>query len=109
MQCGDLKVRTDLSMTLWLNEDYEGGELCVDGHRLKGKAGECVVYRGDSIHEVTPVTRGERICAITWIQSEFRDSEIRQIIESLSRVRKDHCHPELDNAIARLVKRFAEV
>ncbi len=108
MQCGDIKVRTDLSCTIWLNDDYEGGELCVDGHRLKGKPGQCVIYRGDSIHEVTPVTKGERICAITWIQSEFRDAEIRQILEDLCTAMHKYKDPLIDNAVARLTKRYAE-
>jgi len=73
-------TRTDLSCTLWLTEDYEGGFLRVDGEEIKGKPGQCVVYDCGSPHEVTPVTAGERICVVTWIQSRIRDSHKRQLV-----------------------------
>jgi len=80
-----MSVRTDLACTMWLTEPdtYDGGELCVNGQKVKGKAGEALIYRCGSPHEVTPVTRGERICAITWIQSRVRDEYKRQIVTDL--------------------------
>lgn len=66
-------TRTDLSATLWLTDDYEGGELMIGERGFRGKAGECIIYDCGEPHEVLPVTKGERICAITWIQSRVRD------------------------------------
>jgi PKHD-type hydroxylase len=74
------ETRTDLSCTLWLNDDYEGGELEVEGNKIRGKPGECLVYDCGSIHEVKPVTSGERICVVTWMQSRIRDKEKRRLV-----------------------------
>ncbi|MFN4090666.1 MAG: 2OG-Fe(II) oxygenase, partial [Alphaproteobacteria bacterium] len=59
-------LRTDISATLFLSDpsDYEGGELTIEDtygvSRVKLPAGSLVVYPSGSIHEVTPVTAGER-------------------------------------------------
>lgn len=74
------QTRTDLSCTLWLSDDYEGGDLVIGGDPVKGAPGECLVYECGVPHEVTPVTSGERICAIAWIQSRIRDPQKRRLI-----------------------------
>jgi PKHD-type hydroxylase len=85
-------VRTDLSCTVFLTdpETYDGGELCIDTphglQRIKGQAGECYVYDCGSPHWVEPVTRGERICAVTWIQSRIRDKEKRRMLTSFRKL-----------------------
>lgn len=78
-------VRTDLSCTLWLNDDYSGGELILDGKRYRGKPGEAIIYDCGMPHEVTQVTSGERICAIAWIQSKIRDPAKRRLATSFRR------------------------
>lgn len=76
---GKPPIRSDLSMTLWLTEDYAGGELCIDGlGEFKGKPGDILVYPSCYVHEVKPVTKGERICAVMWIQSMIRDQAKRE-------------------------------
>ncbi|MCB9679563.1 MAG: Fe2+-dependent dioxygenase [Alphaproteobacteria bacterium] len=83
-------VRTDLSVTVWLNgpDAYDGGELVVSTpggeRRLRGRAGDAVVYPSDTLHRVTPVTRGERLVAITWLQSLVPSAEQRQILFDLA-------------------------
>jgi len=81
-------VRTDVSCTVFLNDvdDYDGGELCVQDtfgqHRVKLPAGHAVIYPGTSLHEVTPVTRGERLACFFWIESMVRsDEQRRQLYE----------------------------
>ena len=88
-------LRTDLSCTIFLTpvEDYDGGVLCVEdsfgGHmEVRGEPGVCVIYDGGQPHWVTPVTRGERICAVTWIQSWIREGEKRTILTAFNRVLK---------------------
>lgn len=72
------KIRTDLSFTIFLNapEDYDGGDLVVETYygpqEVKLPAGHMVVYPSTSLHQVTPVTRGERICAFSFMQSMVR-------------------------------------
>lgn len=84
---GDLvRVRTDLSMTLFLSapESYDGGELTIRSEigddSVKLDCGEAVVYPSTAIHHVAPVTRGVRVAAVTWIQSMFRDAAMREIL-----------------------------
>lgn len=36
------------------------------------------------IHRVTPVTRGVRLAAVTWIQSSVRDERLRAILFDLN-------------------------
>ena len=93
------EIRTDISCTLFLTppDQYEGGVLTTEGGlRVKGEAGTAVVYDGGQPHWVTPVTSGERICAVTWIQSYIRDpqkrrmlAEMRRIIDNLGKHRED--------------------
>lgn len=79
-------VRADVSVTLFLNDpdDYEGGLLTVEdtfgSHGVKLKAGSLVVYPSSSIHQVTPVTRGERLACFMFIQSMVRDPGQRRLL-----------------------------
>ncbi|GAB2500236.1 Fe2+-dependent dioxygenase [Arenimonas alkanexedens] len=84
-------VRTDVSSTLFLShpEEYDGGELVIQDtygtQRVKLAAGDLVVYPGTSLHEVTPVTRGERIASFFWTQSLVRDAGQRRELFDLDR------------------------
>ncbi len=83
-------LRTDLSLTVWLSpkDSYGGGELIIDGDGgercVKCEAGDAVLYSSSSLHRVAPVTSGERVVAISWIQSLVRDPEHRSILYGLS-------------------------
>ena len=77
------KIRTDLACTIFLNDDYEGGELCANGLAIKGPPGSCVVYECWRPHHVAPVTKGERICAITWMQSLIPDHTQLELLQML--------------------------
>ncbi|HEX6072376.1 MAG TPA: Fe2+-dependent dioxygenase [Sphingomicrobium sp.] len=85
-------IRSDLSCTIFLNEpkDYEGGELHIQlgdaDLRFKLKPGEAVVYPSDTLHEVEPVTKGERLVAITFIQSRIPDPFRRNLLFNLNEV-----------------------
>ncbi|WP_409524531.1 Fe2+-dependent dioxygenase [Nitrincola sp. MINF-07-Sa-05] len=84
-----VKIRTDLSMTLFLSEpqDYEGGELVIEDtfgtQCIKLAAGDMVLYPSSSLHRVTPVTKGQRISAFFWLQSLVRDNEQRRTLYQL--------------------------
>ena len=85
-------IRSDLSSTVFLNDpaDYEGGELKVrlgDSElSFKLKPGEAIVYPSDSLHQVVPVTQGERLVAITFIQSRVQDPFRRNLLFDLNEV-----------------------
>jgi PKHD-type hydroxylase len=85
-------LRSDLSGTIFLNEpkDYEGGELHVrlgDADlKFKLQPGEAILYPSDTLHQVAPVTRGERLVAITFIQSRIQDPFQRTMLFELNEV-----------------------
>jgi PKHD-type hydroxylase len=84
-----LRIRTDLSVTLFLSEpeDYDGGELLVEDHygaqEIKLPAGHLVLYPATSLHTVTPITRGVRVASFFWLQSMIRDAQARSMIFDL--------------------------
>ncbi|WP_439518610.1 Fe2+-dependent dioxygenase [Hydrogenophaga sp.] len=86
---GGQRVRTDVSCTVFLNDpaDYDGGELVVTDtygeHRIKLPAGHAVIYPGTSLHQVSPVTRGERLACFFWVQSLVRSDEHRRLLFDL--------------------------
>ncbi len=85
-------LRSDLSMTVFLNppESYEGGELVMHlGARsvpIKLHAGAAIVYPSTTLHEVTPVRSGERLVAITFIESIVPEEADRDVIYELGEI-----------------------
>jgi PKHD-type hydroxylase len=80
-------LRTDLSFTIFLNDpaDYEGGELEIrlptnQVQSLKLEPGKMVLYSTGLTHRVTPVTRGERLCVVGWVQSFLKDDGDRHLM-----------------------------
>jgi PKHD-type hydroxylase len=79
-------VRADVSATLFFSEpdEYEGGLLTIEdtfgAHGLKLKAGSMVVYPSSSIHQVAPVTSGQRLACFMFIQSMVRDPGQRRTL-----------------------------
>jgi PKHD-type hydroxylase len=84
-----VKIRTDVSMTLFLNEpeEYDGGELVIEdtygSHSVKLPAGSMVLYPSTSLHRVTPVTRGRRLASFFWLQSMINSDEKRGLLFDL--------------------------
>jgi len=90
----DNPARSNIAVTLFLCEptQYDGGELVIHTNfgprEVKLPLGSAVVYPASSLHEVTPLTRGERLCAVTWVQSLVRDPARREILYELDLVRR---------------------
>lgn len=82
-------MRSDLSVTLFLSspDHYEGGELLIESEfgaqSVKLNAGDLVLYPSSSLHQVTPVTSGQRICSFFWIESLIRDQGERALLYDL--------------------------
>lgn len=101
--------RTDVSCTVFINDaaEYEGGELVIHSpfglQEVKLPARYAVIYPSGTLHEVAEVTKGERLVAVTWIQSYVRDERHRQFLSDALEVR-DKLHaidpqlPEADTA-----------
>jgi PKHD-type hydroxylase len=94
MGADGVKYRSDVAVTVFLSapEEYDGGELVIrtpyDEQTVKSPAGDAVLYPADSIHRVAPVTRGERLVAVTWVQSLVRDAARRELLYGLNAARE---------------------
>jgi PKHD-type hydroxylase len=101
---GGVVTRADLSVTVFLSEPsaYAGGELVIGegaaAVSIKAAAGDAVLYPSGAIHQVTEVTSGERLVAVTWIESLIRDPEQRSLLlslgESIAAAEREATSPE---------------
>jgi PKHD-type hydroxylase len=88
------QYRSDISVTVFLNaaDQYEGGELMIrtsyGNQRIKLNAGDAVFYPSSSLHRVNEVTSGERLVAVSWIQSMVRDPQQRELLFQLYQSRE---------------------
>lgn len=68
--CWERVVDRDVSLLLYLDDGYEGGELHFPrfGFRLRPRAGTLVLFPSDAryAHCAEPVTRGERHVIVSW-------------------------------------------
>ena len=82
-------LRTDLAVTVFLapRADYQGGALVLDtpGGELAWtlEAGDALAYPATTLHHVAPVMAGERLVALTWVQSLVRDPGQRKLLFDL--------------------------
>ncbi len=115
------RYRSDVSVTVFLNDGYEGGELVVQtafGPReIKLPAGDAVVYPSSSLHHVAEVIGGERLVAVTWAQSMVRDVARRELLHELNQARDKLLKErpdadetrQVDTAYVNLIRMWAEV
>jgi PKHD-type hydroxylase len=86
-------LRSDVSCTIFISnpEDYQGGELIIHlgtvAVSVKGQAGSAVFYPSTTVHQVVPVSSGERTVMITFIESQIPDQLQRELLYSLGEVR----------------------
>lgn len=120
---GGGRYRSDVSITVFLSgpEEYDGGELVVrtafGPQSVKLPAGGAVLYPSSSLHRVAEVTRGERLVAVTWVQSLVREAERRELLFDLglARERLLRERPEgeetarVDRCYVNLVRMWAQV
>lgn len=117
------RFRCDIAVTVFLNppEDYDGGELIIrtsfGEQAIKLAAGDAVLYPASSLHRVAPLQRGERLVAVTWVQSLIRSPAQREILYELGQARAallaaapESTHTaQVDHAYTNLVRMWAEV
>jgi PKHD-type hydroxylase len=90
---GQQPLRCDVSCTMFISDptSYEGGELVIyvgsEAVRIKSKPGHAVFYASTSVHQVMPVTAGQRLVMITFIESQIPDQMQRDLLYALSEVR----------------------
>lgn len=116
-------MRTDLSFTIFLGDpdSYEGGELVTETtqgeQRFKLPAGSMILYPSSTLHRVDPVTQGQRLAAVGWLQSQVRHPEQREVLFDLDTTRRqiferDGKTAEFDSiskSLANLLRMWAEI
>jgi PKHD-type hydroxylase len=115
------RYRSDISITVFLNgpDEYDGGELCIESTQgtseIKLPAGHAVLYPSTSYHSVRQVSSGERLVAVTWVQSYIRRADQREILLRLDRARQSlagqdnaFAHRQIDLCYANLFRLWAE-
>ena len=101
--------RSDMSVTIFLNnpDKYKGGELVIQTtsgeQQIKLPAGDAVLYDSSSVHRVAEVIEGERLVAVSWIQSLVRDPDKRALLHELNQARETLLHEKPDAAETRQV------
>ena len=86
--------RSDLSFTVFLSDpnDYQGGALVLESpmgeEAIRLPAGHAIVYPSTMLHRVEPVTAGERLVAVGWIESRIRHSDQRELLFELDTARR---------------------
>lgn len=117
------RFRCDIAVTVFLNDPhrYQGGELIVrtsfGDKAVKLAAGDAVLYPASSLHRVAEVTEGERLVAVTWVQSLIRDPGKREIVYELGQAREvlmaaapnGAQTAQVDHVYTNLVRIWAEV
>lgn len=97
------RERSDVSVTVFINDatEYDGGELRIHSpfgpQEVKLPARYAVIYPSSTLHEVAEVTKGERLVAVTWVQSYVRDERQRQILSDILQIR-DRLHTTMPDA-----------
>jgi PKHD-type hydroxylase len=108
------RVRTDISCSLFLSEpeEYDGGELVIEDNYenrvVKFAAGDLVLYPGNTVHRVEPVTRGERLAGFFWIESMIRGDEERTLLFNMDKhlIRLRGALGETDEAVVGLTSAY---
>jgi PKHD-type hydroxylase len=117
------RYRSDIAITIFLSapESYEGGDLVVrtafGTQSVKLPAGDAILYPASSLHRVAEVSRGERLVAVTWVQSLVRDPAKRELLYELGLAREKLLRTapdaeetaQVDHAYVNLVRMWAEV
>jgi len=115
------RYRTDVSTTVFLNDEYEGGELAIKTsygeQRIRLNAGDAVVYPSTSWHQVDEVISGERLVAVIWAQSMVKDPQKRELLYELGKARnilideraKSDETAYVSNVYSNLVRRWSEL
>ncbi len=117
------RYRSDVSVTVFLNSpvNYHGGELVIrtsyGEQQIKCAAGHAILYPSSSLHHVNPVTQGERLVAVTWVQSLVRDPAKRELLYGLNSVREallktapeNENTQQLDRSYVNLVRMWADI
>jgi PKHD-type hydroxylase len=116
-------VRSDIAITIFLSDpaSYDGGELTVTTNggtsQFKLEPGAAIAYPANTLHHVTPVTRGVRDAAVLWVQSQIRDPARRELLWDMETAKrltfqregKSQTFDLISKSRANLIRMWAEI
>lgn len=84
---------------------------------IKYPAGDAVMYPATTRHRVNEVTSGERLVAVTWVQSMVKDGEQRALLYQLGTAREkllrkqpnEDYSKQVDLVYVNLVRKWSEI
>jgi len=115
------RYRSDVSTTIFLNNEYEGGELVIrtptGEQSFRCEAGDAFIYSSNFVHKVNEVSSGTRMVAVTWAQSMVKDDAKREILYELNQVRESlnvnsnasDVNTQLDNVFSKLLRQWSDL
>lgn len=86
-------LRSNVSATLFINDGatYVGGRLAIhmgsEVITIEPEPGAMIVYPSTTLHEVTPVTSGQRLVMFTFMESVIPDQFHRELLYTLNEVK----------------------
>jgi len=64
-----------ISLSILLNDDYEGGEICFrtseESSCTRPKAGDAVAFSSFIPHKINPITKGSRFVLVAWFTGPY--------------------------------------
>ena len=105
------------SFTIFLNDNYRGGELVVEGKTIKPKQGHIYIYPSDKFHSVNEVTAGTRFAIIGWLKSRYLQDHIRESVRDMLDVREylldtygmdDEMYKKANKTLINLMRNFTQ-
>ena len=105
------------SFTIFLNDDYRGGELVVEDKIIKPKQGHIYIYPSDKFHSVNEVTAGTRFAIIGWLKSRYLQDHIRESVRDMLDVREylldtygmdDEMYKKANKTLINLMRNFTQ-
>ena len=105
------------SFTVFLNDDYRGGELVVEGKKIKPKQGHIYIYPSDKFHSVNEIKTGTRYAVVGWLKSKYREDHIRENVTNIIKVREfllntygmnDEMYKRADHTLRNLMRHFTQ-
>ena len=83
-------------------------ETAFGNYRSKLSAGDAVVYPTLYFHEVTEVTKGERLVLVSWFESWVANPQEREILANLCKAQRQIMEVAPDSEVFDLVYQSVE-
>ena len=66
-------------LSIFLNDDFKGGELIFDNITVRPQKGQLVYFTGDEVHNVNSVLEGDRYTLVSFLKSDIKITDSKLI------------------------------